>query len=201
MIRCSRTTPYVSTVSRSSSIYRVLSPYLDPVGLALYVEPELGTWESGVEGRIILQKNFMDDLMVLAMNAWVEFDREQSSNLGATSIADVPDMSWSNNTYGEIDLGLSYRFAPHWSAGVEFRNHNEWRGWTLAATSQDHTAFFAGPNIHYAAEKWFFTFSVLRQLHSIAYTPDQREQMLNGLLYGDEHTAWDGIRLKVGFPF
>jgi hypothetical protein len=183
------------------AMYRVLSPYIDPIGLAFYIEPELGLYESGFENRVILQKNFFDDTLVLAMNAWVEFDYEQSSNLVTAGSDDVPDGSWSQNTYAEIDLGASYRFAPHWSFGIEFRNHNEFRSWTLSTAAQDHTAFFLGPNIHYAAEHWFFTLSALRQLHAIGFTDDQRAEILNGMLYGDEHTDWDGIRLKVGFPF
>jgi len=183
------------------AIYRVLSPYIDPIGLAFYVEPELGFYESGVEMRAIAQKNFLDDLMVLAFNIWVEPDREVSSNLVVPGSDDIPDGSWSTNTYAEADLGLSYRFAAHWSAGIEFRNHNEFRGLSLSHANQDHTAFFFGPNIHYAAEHWFFTLSILRQLGAIAYTDEQRAEIANGLLYGDEHTTWDGIRLKVGFPF
>src|SRR5271168_3762986 len=46
-------------------MYRALSPYIDPIGLAFYVEPELGTWETGVEFRSIVQKNYFDDQLVL----------------------------------------------------------------------------------------------------------------------------------------
>jgi len=182
------------------AVYRLLSPYLDPVGLAFYIEPELGLFESGLEIRTIIQKNFFDDQLVLAANFWLEFDREQSSNLVSPGDNTIPDGSWSNNTYAEVDLGASYRFAPHWSGGLEFRNHNEYDGISLSSAVQDHTAFFLGPNIHYAAEHWFITLTLMRQLGAIAFTPDQKAQMSNGLLYGDEHTAWDGIRLKVGFP-
>jgi hypothetical protein len=182
-------------------MYRFLSPYLDPIGFSIYVEPELGFYEHGVEFRTIFQKNFFDDQLVLDANAWAEWENEQSSNLVTPGSTDVPDQSFSDNTYAEIDLGASYRIASNLYVGLEFRDHNEYRGVTLSHALQDHTAFFLGPNIHYAAEKWFFTLSVLRQLHAIAYTDEQRAQIYNGLLYGDEHTTWDGIRLKVGFPF
>ena len=183
------------------ALYRVLSPYMDPVGLAFYVEPELGFYEYGIEFRTIVQKNFLDDQLVLSGNVWVELDREASSNLVVPGSDEIPDGSFSSATFAEVDLGVSYRFAPHWSVGLEFRNHNEYQGFSLSHGDQDHTAFFLGPNIHYAAEHWFFTLSVLRQLGAIAYTPDQQAETNNGLLYGDEHTTWDGIRLKVGFPF
>jgi hypothetical protein len=197
-------TPYNAFRFDGASIelmYRFLSPYIDPIGFSLYLEPEVGTQESGVELRTIFQKNFFDDQFVLAMNAWAEVDHEQSSNLVTPGSGDVPDGSWSTNTYAEIDLGASYRFTSNWSVGLEFRDHNEYRGITLSHALQDHTAFFLGPNIHYASQHWFFTVSVLRQLAAIAYTDDQQAQIYHGLLYGDEHTTWDGIRLKVGFPF
>jgi hypothetical protein len=34
----------------------------------------------------------------------------------------------------------------------------------------------------------------------VAHSNDQRAQMKDNLLFGDEHTAWDGMRLKTGFP-
>lgn len=181
--------------------YRILSPYTDPFGLAIQLEPEFGSFESGVELRTILQKNFFGDQLILAANLWVEWDKEHETNLVTPGSSDVPDGAVSNATYAEIDLGASFRFAPKWYGGLEFRNHNEYTNYTLAHSAQDHTAFFLGPNIHYATQDWFATLSILRQLGVIAYTDEQKAQMKNGLLYGNEHTTWDGIRLIVGIPF
>jgi hypothetical protein len=179
-------------------LYRVLSPYKDPLGLAFYVEPEFGPREAGLELKAIFQKNFLDDQLVLALNTWIEFEYESGSNLsmpGEEAPNEIEQM-----TMAEADLGVSYRFAPNWFAGLEFRNHNEYGGFTMAHAYQEHTAFFGGPNIHYASQKWFFTLSALRQLGAVAYSDEQRAEMKSNKLYGDEHTAWDGIRLKVGFP-
>ena len=182
-------------------VYRIMSPYLDPVGLAFYIEPEFGPYDSGLELRAILQKNFLDDRLVLAGNFWVEFEREAGSNLVPPGSTDVPDGAKGTATMAEFDLGASYRFAPNWSFGLEFRNHNEFEGWTLSHGMQEHTAFFLGPNIHYGGERWFFTLSVLRQIGAIAFNDEQKSEMKGGLLFGDEHTRWDGIRLKVGYTF
>ena len=183
-------------------IWRVLSPYKDSIGLAFYIEPEYGPRERGIEFRVIAQKNFMDDRLVLAGNFWVEPEKERSSNLvDPDNPRDRPDGSFSKATYAEIDLGASYRFASNWSAGLEIRDHNEFDGYTLAHGRQDHMAFFAGPNVHYAGRRWFATLSVLRQIHAITYSQEQANQLDDGLLYGDEHTRWDGIRLKVGYDF
>jgi hypothetical protein len=181
--------------------YRFLSPYIDPFGFAFYIEPAFSYRENGLEFRSIFQKNFFDDLLVLALNVWVEFDREQGSNLVEPGSDEVPDGAWNNATYMEYDLGGSYRFMSNWYAGLEGRIHNEYQGWTLSRNSQAHTAYFFGPNIHYGSEHWFFTISFLRQLGALPLTDEQQAQTVNGKLYGDEHTNWDGIRLKVGVPF
>ena len=181
-------------------IYRILSPYVNPVGLGFSIEPELGNYAKGLELRAILQKNFLDDQLIFGANLWVEYSREDTSNIVAPGSTELPDGVPSNATFAELDLGASYRVAPSWSVGLEFRNHNEFKGLSLNRSDQDHTAFFLGPNLHYATEHWFFTLSILRQLGAFAYTEDQRAQVAYGRLYGDEHTTWDGIRLKIGFP-
>ena len=183
------------------AVYRVLSPYTDPIGLAFYVEPEIGATESGLELRAIAQKNFLDDRLVLAGNFWLEFEREQESNLVVPGNDEIPDGAKMNDTMAEFDLGASWRFAPNWSAGIEFRNHNEFEGWTLDHAHQEHTAFFLGPNIHYGGERWWFTLSLLRQIGVVTFNRDQALETSGGLIYGDEHTRWDGIRLKLGYSF
>lgn len=182
-------------------VWRVMSPYQHPIGLAFYAEPEIGPRESGLELRAIVQKDFLDDRLVLAANAWVEFDKEQGTNLGAIASSAPPSFERTKATYLEFDAGGSYRFRRNWSAGLEFRNHNEYANWSLAPSDQQHTAFFLGPNIHYGAERWFATLSVLRQLGAVGFTPDQKAQIYAGRLYGNEHTTWDGIRLKLGRSF
>lgn len=182
-------------------LWRVSSPYTHPIGLAFYVEPTLGPRENELEFRVIAQKDWMDDRLILAANAWIEFDKEQGTNLGA--IADEsapPSFHKTKATYVEGDVGLSYRFRRNWSAGLEFRNHNEFTGWTVSH-DQNHTAFFFGPNIHYGGKNWDFTLAALRQLGAIGFSDDQKEQIYHGKLYGNEHTTWDGIRLIVGRTF
>src|SRR5665213_54703 len=53
--------------------YRVLSPYTDPLGLSLYMEPEMGirhamdgldVIERAIEFRLIVQKNFFQDYLM-----------------------------------------------------------------------------------------------------------------------------------------
>ena len=58
-------------------IYRVLSPYIHPIGLALYLEPTVGPGLRELESRLILQKNFLDDTLVIAVNLTVAQELRQ----------------------------------------------------------------------------------------------------------------------------
>lgn len=182
-------------------LWRVMSPYTKPFGLAFYIEPSIGPRESGLELQAIAQKNFLDDRLVLATNVWLEFDKERGTNLGAIASSAPPSFAGTKATYLEEDAGISYRFRRNFSVGLEFRNHNEFANWSIAGKDQQHTAFFLGPNIHYGGERWFATLAVLRQLGATGFTDDQRAQIYHGRLYGNEHTTWDGIRLIVGRAF
>lgn len=175
-------------------IYRVLSPYKSPIGLAFYAEPELKPDEDALELRAILQKGFLDDTLVLAANLMFEPEREKKKNEeGNTEI--------EHDTKAELDLGLSYRLAPRWFLGGELREANAFSGYTLAHGNQEHTALFLGPTIHYGGERWFATLTILRQIYADAFTDDQRQNTVDHKIYGDEHTLYDGIRLKIGRTF
>jgi hypothetical protein len=140
-------------------IYRLLSPYTDPIGLALYVEPEIAIRdhmmgddhiERSVEMRVILQSNFLDDQLITAFNFMVEPEWEKVDGL-------VKKELWA-----ELTLGASYRIASKWYLGLEGRNHMEFIDMNLA--DQEHSAYFLGPNVHYGDQKWWIQFTVLPQI-------------------------------------
>src|SRR5260221_5496809 len=58
-------------------IYRVLSPYKDPIGLALYIEPSWGPDKRELEGKLILQKNFLEDRLMWALNFFASAGSER----------------------------------------------------------------------------------------------------------------------------
>jgi hypothetical protein len=139
--------------------YRLLSPYKDPVGLVVYMEPELGvrnrlsgadTIERALEFKLITQKNFFDDRLVLAANAtfepeWERHDGERSKELK-----------------NEYSFGAAYQVAPKWTAGVECLNRRKFddQDFGRQATS----AYFLGPSVHYAEKSWWTTLTVLPQI-------------------------------------
>jgi len=169
-------------------IWQVLNPFTDPIGLALYIGPEIGPHERELEWKIILQKNFLDDRLVLALNIAGKHERGEFAD-GSVEKASPLD----------IVFGASYLVAPNWMVGVEARIHNEFTGYFF--NSPDHSAFFAGPVIHYATREFWVTAAWRHQLPMVkTYNEDQASVVVNRRIYGDEH-ARDEFMFRLGVPF
>lgn len=169
------------------AIYQLMSPLTRPIGLALYVEPEIGPRSREIELRLIVQKNFLDDRLILAGNLWTAFEHEKTQ------------MGPMRETMLELDLGMSYRFADRWSAGFELRNHREYEGYGYG--NKAHSAWFIGPNLHYASRHWWITAAWRHQLPVVqAFTQEQRDAVYGDRIYGDEHSR-NEFMVKVGIPF
>jgi len=170
------------------TIYQVLNPITDPFGLALYIEPEFGPLTRELEWRIILQKNFLDDRLIVAANVSGKHERER--NLDGTIDRASPL---------DLTLGVSYLFAPNWLFGVEGRIHNEFAGYFF--DTPEHSAFFAGPVLHYGSKEFWVTAAWRHQLPWVqTYTEDQAAVVYRGRIYGDEH-ARDEFMFRLGVPF
>lgn len=186
------------------AIARVLSPYTDGIGLAFYVEPSFGPRTIELENRIILQKNFFDDRLVVAFNATLGY--EWRSFPGDTTL-DPWDPEYNAYFDRETDvnfgLGVSYRFAPNWSAGIEFQNEREFAGIVpFSSSSPTNVAYYLGPNIHYGGKRFFVTLTALFQLPMAQDWANQGPDSLvvNGISNADDFENFR-IRLKAGFYF
>ncbi len=168
-------------------IYRILSPYKDPIGLALYMEPTIGNDETELEWKILLHKTWLDDQLVWAMNLnyGLAFEEEAGGEFGRDAMT-------------EVFTGLSYRFIPNWSAGMELWNHHEYAD----ASDHEHSAWFVGPTLHYGGKSWWATLGLLRQLPiGQAFNEDQKEfAEHDGYIFGEEHEKYY-VRMKMGFNF
>ncbi len=170
-------------------IYRVLSPYKDPIGLALYVEPSYGPKSRELEGKIILQKNFLQDRLIWAANFTAAREKQRFHG------------EWEKEAELELTTGLAYSFAPRWTAGVEYRKHTGYGGYSFSRDNRLFTANFIGPSVHYAARSWWITATWLTQLRNAAgYSDEAREDIIGGRIYGEEHEK-NELRIRVGFSF
>jgi len=177
-------------------IYRILSPYTDPIGLALYVEPTFGPNFRELETRIILQKNFFDDLLTLAFNfTYAPEFRYLSDPVSGGS-------SWQYETDVNFGFGASYRFMPNWSAGFEILNEREFNSLLFTAINgQSNSGYFLGPNLHYAGEKFFVTVSALWQMPWATTHMDTVPGTLANGFIGDNDFEKFRLRIKAGYVF
>jgi hypothetical protein len=180
----------------SEFVYRIYSPYKDGFGLAVYFEPEFAQRDLhnglpynasvGGEGRIILQKNFFDDRLILVYNLVVEAEgirfRGQKGYTG--------ELDWNN------EVGVSYRFAPGWFAGIEGRNHNEYGQFKHF----EHAVFWAGPAIHYGGERVWATFGYLRQVYGKPNGIDENGTKIGSDLFLRSHER-NEFTLKIAYTF
>ena len=182
------------------NIYRLWSPYKDPIGVAVYFEPEFGPHEVELEHRLMLQKNFLEDRLVTVLNFWWALAWDQET--GGTETDDgagLTERRWKKESQFELDTAMSYRFAPHWWAGLESRIHNNIGSFN--PRDIEHAAFFVGPNVHYAAKQWWATATALFQLPFAAgYNDEQKAAIKDGRIFGDEHEAVE-LRVKFGWVF
>jgi hypothetical protein len=133
-----------------------------PVGLALYLEPELGLDEGGVEGKIIVDKRVGH--LYVALNPVIEEEFEFES----------PD-EVAPELKTEVDLGAAWFASDAFSAGVEVRQSTV----LPAGEGVEFAALFAGPVVSYAAKDgWWVTGTVLPQLPALVrYDPAQRLEL------------------------
>ena len=199
--------PYRRGLNYDSSslefIWRLMNPYTDAFGLALYYEPKFGPQRKEHEFKLLLQKNFLDDRLVLAGNIVTAYEWNRKTGDPAAAPTDA-SFSPRIERAAEVNywLAASYRFRPKWFAGAEFWNHREFNCHTVYKREcAEHSAYFLGPTVHYAEKNWWVTISLLHQLpQGRCYNAEQCNVTSGGRIYGDEHER-NMFRFKVGIPF
>lgn len=190
--------------------YNVLSTYKDPLGLALGFgyERKIRYRLDGAEidqdeftVTTYLQKNWLDDTLILAVTPKLEFERRKSPGVLEEEIS------------LDAAIGLSWRFQPNWYGGLEFRHQSDYLNPQedgvfnpeLDRSSFDLTDFrvgsqhqrgnYLGPVFHYGARRWWATAGMLWQVRgggspfSYSYSHrnfDEHEKRHIGLTVGFE---------------
>ena len=171
------------------SVYQFLSPFKDVVGLAGYVELTNGPKATELELKAIVQKNLLDDQLILAGNVALELENENYSGVGREKESKL-----------EFTGGASYRFAPGWRAGLELRNERGYKGHSLSTGNRDYSAWFGGPTLAYGGERWFAALTWMEQLpFASAYSDAAKVELVDDRVY--KSTERTNVRLKVGFTF
>ena len=169
-------------------IWRLLNPYFDPFGLALYVEPSYGATEREFETKILLQKNFLNDTLRSVVNI----------NFEDTWEKDAPG-HWAKESALEFDAGLAYNITPDLSAGVEFANERGFDGLIIGGSPDAASdSYYLGPTIQYLGHPWSITFGTQFQLPWASNPSHVAGNVVDGMTAGDEHFR---MALKVSRDF
>jgi hypothetical protein len=168
-------------------IYRVMNVYFDPFGLAFYIEPSEAPGERGVESKILLQKNFLNDTLRFAFNTNFEDDWDRTNG------------KWAKTSALEFDAGLSYNVTPEFSPGIEFDNERAFSGLVLGAPASEQTsAFFVGPTIQYIGRLATLTVSAQTQL-PWAGSPSHTPGLVDNGFVSQAERYRIGLRLSKDF--
>jgi hypothetical protein len=184
-------------------IYRILSPYIDPVGLAVYVLPTVGPANRSLQTRLILQKNFFDDRLITAFNATVtEQWIDVPVDAGAASDNGRYPRYWDKGEDVNFGLSASYRFASSLSAGLEWQNEHTFAGLNpFDSRRRADVGNYFGPTIHYGGEHFFATLSYLAQMPwARDYVDPAPGFVVDGRNYSDDFERFQ-VRLKFGWYF
>lgn len=183
-----RNTAYIAT--DVEGIYRILSPYEHALGLAVYAEERAGRDFFETENKLLLQKNYRQDRLVLAAN-FTYAPELRNQRPGPLTLNEVD---------ANVSYGVSYRFMPFWSAAFELRNEREFNSWTFW-NKEINDAYYLGPTLHYAGQHFFVTGTYLQQMPwASAHSQTDPGVIVNGRDYDNDFEK-HRVRVKVGWYF
>jgi hypothetical protein len=190
--------------------YNILSPFKDPFGLSVgfaYERREVYRLDGSeidqysLVPKLYVQKNWLDNTLVWAFSGKMELERRKSPGVLEEEIA------------FDLATGLSYRFAPKWSFGIESRFQSDFlspeedgvaegkkSSWDISnfqLGDQFQYGLYVGPSVHYAGQNFWVTAGALWQVQGwSADGPAASNQGKNW----DEHERLH-VGVIVGFEF
>jgi len=174
-------------------IYRILSPYTDRIGLAIYMEPTWGPDFFEMDTKLILQKNFLDDTVTVAFNLTHAPEFRYLRQDDGSKV-------WQQETDLNLYLGASYRFAANWSLGAELLNEQEYNDY-LDFNHIANNGYFFGPSLHFSSKTFFVTAVLLAQMPwAGSYADTIPGALKDGYLYDQDFERYRA-RVKMGWVF
>lgn len=167
------------------TIWRITNPLTDPIGIGIYLEPEIGPDIKELEARLLLQKNFIDDRLIVASNLVFTTEKDEVAS----------KINPEKASHFDLLAGASYHFADNWNAGFDYRYHNDYAGYFYQSVTQH--AHFIGPNVHYATTNWWATVAWRHQIGGTCHNAGVDE--CNNGYVNDDHGR-EEFMFKFGIP-
>jgi len=131
--------------------FKVTDPTTDLVGFLLYGEITANNEEYEFEFKLVFSKHIGP--VTIAYNFVFEWELEETNGNS--------QWQWANVIQNTIGVALDLPFLPGSSIGVEARSEAHFE---RSLGGEHNSAYWIGPNVHYATAGWWATLSFLTQL-------------------------------------
>jgi len=135
---------------------KLTDPVINPIGSALYFEYKLGTDETELEGKLILDKQIGNSTHALNVVGEYETGKEFIPNGNAIDVKNV------NEYKLECNYGYAYKLNKNLALGVELMNQN-----TISEGNWEYSVVSAGPNLSYNIDGFWVNLSCMPQITNL----------------------------------
>jgi len=135
---------------------KLTDPVVHPIGSALYFEYKLGTDETELEGKLILDKQIGKSTHALNLVGEYEMGNNFISNGNNIDLHPFSEYKF------EINYGYAYKLNTNWALGVELMNQN-----TIADGNWEYSVLSAGPAFSYSIDGFWINLSLMPQLTNL----------------------------------
>ena len=146
----------------AETIYMLLNPTIDPLGVAGYLEVRGGDKLASVEGKVLVQKN---------MGKWMAVWNGVAEEVWEGSSLDEKSLGLAESAGVSYGLKPSFRLGAELQHEVEYANSHEWQK----------PVVYVGPNASYRTPKWFATITPCVQVTNDDESPDYVTRLIVGI--------------------
>lgn len=157
--------------------YKISDPSADLVGFALYGEVTANNEEYELEAKLLFSKHV--GIFTFAYNFIYEAELEREAG-------GSPEWRWAHIVENTAGVSVQLPFLERVAVGAEARSEMHFE---RSLTGESNSAYYVGPNVHYASGGWWATLTFLRQLN------------VNGLDFSEDAYTKYEIRLIFGIVF
>ncbi|MBV8878566.1 MAG: hypothetical protein JO332_01255 [Planctomycetaceae bacterium] len=133
--------------------YKLTDPSADILGTLLYGELLMSSDEYELEAKLVVSKELGDFTFAYNFIYEAELERE---------VGESPEWRWAHIIQNTVGVSYLLPFLRGAAIGAEARSEAHFE---RSFSGEHNSAYWAGPNVHYAAGTWWMTLTFLTQLN------------------------------------